>query len=399
MKARGFTLIETLVAITVVVTAIAGPLAIATKGLSSAFFARDQIAAFYLAQEAIEYIRNVRDTNTLSDNPDWLSGFASCVSGDCTIDATELQVGNAVALCPQGGCPALKYNEISGLFNHRTGNESPFTRTVRLSTVNGNEVSIGVTISWKTGIFSRQFKVRENILNWGQEPAPLPPPSPTPPPPPPNYYTLNPTPDVSPFTISNGNLTISRSGATNNTYRFFSGLPQAGKWYFEVHVDSYSGSPQPMLGIIGSDKNQGDGWASQGGDGYMYNFQAQYYRDDVFGDAGAKNFGSTGSVMAIAYDADSKKIWVGGRTGSGGAFSWVNPGGAAPDPAAGVNPFDAYTGATGNRRIAMSDTNNGGSWQMTFNFGSGSISGTTYHTSAGGYFVFTPPAGFIAITN
>lgn len=400
-KARkaGFTLIETLVAVTIVVTAIAGPLTIASRGLSSAFFARDQIAAFYLAQEAVEYVRNIRDTNILAKNSDWLSGFSSCLSGSCTIDATKLSVGEAVAACPASGCPALKYNSASGLYNQQTGENSPFTRSVRIVSINGNEASVEVTISWRTGIFSRQFKVRENILNWGQEPPPPPAPSPEPPPPPPNYYTLNPTPNVSPFTISNGNLTISRGGAGDNTYRFFSGLPQSGKWYFEVYVDSYSGSPQPMLGIVGSDKVQGDGSFNQGGDGYMYNFQSEYYRDNNFDNDGAKNFGSDGSIMAIAYDADTKKIWVGGRTGSGGAFSWVNPGGATPDPASGVNPFDSFTGATGSRRVAMSNTNNAGSWQITFNFGSGSIPGATYQSTAGGSFVFTVPAGFSAITN
>ena len=57
----GFTLIESLVAITILVTAILGPMTIAATGISSAIYARDQETAFFLAQEGLEYVRNVRD--------------------------------------------------------------------------------------------------------------------------------------------------------------------------------------------------------------------------------------------------------------------------------------------------------------------------------------------------
>ena len=54
----GFTLIESLVAISILLLSISAPLTIASKGLASSFFARDQITAFYLAQDAVEYIRD-----------------------------------------------------------------------------------------------------------------------------------------------------------------------------------------------------------------------------------------------------------------------------------------------------------------------------------------------------
>jgi prepilin-type N-terminal cleavage/methylation domain-containing protein len=67
-QARGFTLVETLVAVLLLTVAIAGPLTIISKSLITALVAKDQVTAFFLAQDAVEYVRFVRDTNKLQDS-------------------------------------------------------------------------------------------------------------------------------------------------------------------------------------------------------------------------------------------------------------------------------------------------------------------------------------------
>src|SRR3989344_3852661 len=66
IKNRGFTLIETLIAVLLLSVAITGPLTIASKGLTATLVAKDQFIAFYLAQDAVEYVRYVRDSNCLA---------------------------------------------------------------------------------------------------------------------------------------------------------------------------------------------------------------------------------------------------------------------------------------------------------------------------------------------
>src|ERR1700733_2610236 len=66
-KNKGFTIIETLVAITILLMAIAGPLTIAEKGLTEAVSSQDQLTASYLAQDLMEYVKNVRDDNLLAN--------------------------------------------------------------------------------------------------------------------------------------------------------------------------------------------------------------------------------------------------------------------------------------------------------------------------------------------
>ena len=159
----GFTLIETLVAIFILVVSIGGPLTIVAKGLSASFFARDQITAFFLAQEAVEYVRNIRDRNTFEGNG-WIDGFASCFGGNvCDID-----VQNDTVISCSGTCPALLLNSSTGFFNHVSGNASPFVREVALTSVNADEVVVTVTMSWRTGALSRSFVIKEHIFNWQQ---------------------------------------------------------------------------------------------------------------------------------------------------------------------------------------------------------------------------------------
>ena len=56
-KEHPFTLVETLIAISIVTIAISGPMLSASRALIAANIARDQLTASYLAQEGIEYVR------------------------------------------------------------------------------------------------------------------------------------------------------------------------------------------------------------------------------------------------------------------------------------------------------------------------------------------------------
>ena len=56
----GFTLVEALVAISILMVAVASPMVIAQKGLNSANYSRDQMTATFLAEDALEFIKNFR---------------------------------------------------------------------------------------------------------------------------------------------------------------------------------------------------------------------------------------------------------------------------------------------------------------------------------------------------
>ncbi len=183
--ARGFTLVEAMVAISILSVAITGPLLIAQKGIASAAYSRDQITASYLAQEAIEYIRNARDTNNISGAP-WLDVFDQvCVSPSvCRVDALYTRVREsdgtatpAVQGCTAGTCPKLNLNKTEGLYGYESTSgwtQTPFTRSVTITPLpigtpiaSANEVAVSVTVSWNPNLFSpvKSFSVKQILFN------------------------------------------------------------------------------------------------------------------------------------------------------------------------------------------------------------------------------------------
>ncbi len=171
MKNGGFTIVESLVAISILVLVITGTASAIQTGISSYIFSKNQVISFYLAQEGFEQIRNMRDENSLQSR-NWLTGISAnssdpCYFGNaCTVDPVN---SNVPTRCPSGpgSCPTLRQDASTGFFGYTlTWPNTIFRREIVLTQINANEISILVTIDWSKGLVSRQFRARENILNW-----------------------------------------------------------------------------------------------------------------------------------------------------------------------------------------------------------------------------------------
>lgn len=164
-RIKGFTLLETIVAIAILALAIMGPLELAARSIGLANVSKNQIIAFYLAQDAMEYVKNVRDTNFLTTGANWLNGFDDCrgVSG-CYVDIPNDSINSCT-----GNCPVLKYDGGGLYYNHVAGTDSVFTRTVKITNpVGGNadEARAQITVSWNEKMGQKTFTIEDNIFNW-----------------------------------------------------------------------------------------------------------------------------------------------------------------------------------------------------------------------------------------
>lgn len=170
---KGFTLVETLIAITILAIAIVGPFSAIQTAINSSYVARDELVGTMLAQEAIEYVRSIRDDNYLGGRA-WMDFPYSCAGASptnfCTVDATQgdfhttpaaVNAYSQVALVP-----ALSLT-TNGLYNQQgQGTATVFKRYVQITTVSATESDVKVIVSWTTAHQQYQVVITDKLYNW-----------------------------------------------------------------------------------------------------------------------------------------------------------------------------------------------------------------------------------------
>ncbi|MCJ7786894.1 prepilin-type N-terminal cleavage/methylation domain-containing protein, partial [Patescibacteria group bacterium] len=159
----GFTLLEVLVAIFVIMVGIAGTLGVIQQGISYTQLSSSRLTANYWAQEGIEIIRNIRDTNWLEwrTNPDilWLDGILSddWEADYKTQNLTQNYAGTYLNI------------DNSGFYSYFSGSPTKFKREISIQQTtppDPNIFAVIVEVSWSERGRDYQVTVQENLYNW-----------------------------------------------------------------------------------------------------------------------------------------------------------------------------------------------------------------------------------------
>ncbi len=182
----GFTLIETLIAVTILILAVVGPLYVADRAIVTSQISRDQLVASYLAQEGIEYVRTMRDHeflvsygaggSTVSTNA-WNAfvggsssgSIASCITTTCTLDPSKpMGTGSGSALAPCSGSACSPLYLSSGEYTEQSGSGSvtPFTRTLQATLASTNDMRIMSTVTWTSRGTLYRVSVYDHLVPW-----------------------------------------------------------------------------------------------------------------------------------------------------------------------------------------------------------------------------------------
>lgn len=174
----GFTLVEILVAISILSIAILATFTAVSQSLKATNFSEDQIIAYHLADEALEYIRNRRDSNAIQhiialgtgSTYGWLTGISPACSVACYIDTTVLPA-NAITACSgnAASCPVLLYGTngaYNGLYQYTSGTATMYKRSVAMTMINATEASFTVTVSWTAQNISKNYTQTMVLRNW-----------------------------------------------------------------------------------------------------------------------------------------------------------------------------------------------------------------------------------------
>lgn len=184
MQKNAFTLLEAIIAITIILVATAGAMNLISQTIVRLGAPKDEVIAANLAAEGIEVIRNIRDTNWLEDVP-WDSGltFAGC---SAAIASSTLGASSCI---PIGTCPSslnVDYNSISvsnlpddrlyfssasGLYSHNSAfAQTRFFRRVELTYCKDWESAVFMRVrslvDWTDRFGSEQFTLLDHLYDW-----------------------------------------------------------------------------------------------------------------------------------------------------------------------------------------------------------------------------------------
>lgn len=198
---RGFTLVETLVAIFILVTAVTALMTVAKNNFYVVRYARNQMIATTLMQESLEYIRNDRDSQ-FQKGTGWFDWFNKTYNVDkngahpndnlshgcfspsgCVVDPYATK---HVYQCPVGGCPPVSYfsynngaNVFYGYnadgsypFSGATSYQTLFSRQVTMQPIyvdgdsNPDQILVTCKITWKNGLSLQTQSQSIIVSNW-----------------------------------------------------------------------------------------------------------------------------------------------------------------------------------------------------------------------------------------
>ncbi len=180
-KNKGFTLLETLVAIFILTLSITGPIYIASVAFRNTIDSRDNITAQYIAEEVIEVVRNRRDEKSLAITQapgSWLTGLtdsATCVNDAGAVDNKCTMEKDGVdyifAQC-SGPCNPISFDPIgSGIVYGKVGVStfSKFTREFYFqkgtASMADNEITVVVNIRWQDRGRDKLYTLNERLYN------------------------------------------------------------------------------------------------------------------------------------------------------------------------------------------------------------------------------------------
>lgn len=167
---QGFTLIELVISIFVLVVGVIGVYNSLSFAIIYTGDISSRLTAAYLAQEGIEITRNIRDNNWLSGSINWDNELNNCQLG-CEADyktGTQEGVSGLVPISGSGNYLNLGSN---GFYSYdSTGSPPPtptkFKRRITVTPKTPDSMLVNVFVTWKEKGETLSFEAEEYIYNW-----------------------------------------------------------------------------------------------------------------------------------------------------------------------------------------------------------------------------------------
>lgn len=161
-KIRGFTIVDVLTGFSLFAITIVPIFYLVRDYLMFSHEVRNRLVAYGLTVEALEILRNIRDSNYIIPGQNWLTNFAtsSCLDGSssyCVVDALSDQVSDLGSKTP------LLKDTATNLYNYSSGETTDFYRKISYKTI-PDDPDFSNTISVKIEVeFPQRFGKKEPL--------------------------------------------------------------------------------------------------------------------------------------------------------------------------------------------------------------------------------------------
>jgi prepilin-type N-terminal cleavage/methylation domain-containing protein len=163
---QGFTLMEVIISIAVVLTALVSALALITFSTAGIRLNKSKIIASGLAQEGLELVKNIRDNN-------WLHNCPACDRRTVGTWRTGLGVGdwrvqyNSGVLLSFSSTP-LRIDS-SGFYQYDSGSNTSFYRKINIQYISDDQIKVVSEITWSENGRNQIVSAETRYYNWLKE--------------------------------------------------------------------------------------------------------------------------------------------------------------------------------------------------------------------------------------
>lgn len=168
---KGFTLIETIVALFVLSIALTGAFSVLIFNLQTSRYIKNAFIASGLAQEGLEVIRNIRDSDWYSD--DYFGLFGNPDHQNVFRDGVYRVQYNSTSLIPLDDNPFLK-KDTAGIYSYDSNADSKDTIFRRTLEIKRNiqpdgsvpEIILTVRVVWNERFGTKEITGEEHLYDW-----------------------------------------------------------------------------------------------------------------------------------------------------------------------------------------------------------------------------------------
>lgn len=165
---KSFTLIEVLIAVFLLTVGAVGAVHAITRVVAVIEISSSQLMASYLAQEGIELVRNIRDTNWLearTPTNSWDEGLTGC-SGGCIADYKHSYGPNQLDPALPGYNNQFLNIEAEGFYSYSTGASTRFQRRITIVKPTADILRVTVWVGWTEKGRSYSVTAQEDLYHW-----------------------------------------------------------------------------------------------------------------------------------------------------------------------------------------------------------------------------------------